>query len=87
MYFNMLVSCIIRDFKNADKNSSKFRKSNIRKVITNEHIVRNLKHYKFSGIKQKVIHKMVSLGNAHLIYLIFKIYYNSYFKMRNKRWK
>lgn len=87
MYFNMLVSCIIQDFKNADKTSIKFRKSNIKKVITNEHIIRNLKHYKFNGIKQKVIHKVVSLGNANLIYLMFKIYYNSYFKMRNKRWK
>jgi glycosyltransferase involved in cell wall biosynthesis len=77
MYFNMLVGCIIQDFKNADKNSSKFRKNNIRKVITNEHIVRNLKHYKFSGIKRKVIHKMVSLGNIHLIYLMFKMYYHS----------
>ena len=79
MYYNMLISCIIQDFQNPHKNVKKFRLNTIKRIINNHYII-NIKHPEFSRLKDRIISQMIKFGNAKLIYYLFRIYYNSYFR-------
>ena len=79
MYYNMLVNCIIKDFQNSDKTNKFSRMDTILKVSANKHIVKNIKLFKFEGMKNKIIGTLISLGKVKILYIIFRIYYQSYF--------
>lgn len=80
MYYNMLVNCVIKGFQNPDKTSRFSRMEIISNVSANRYILRNIKFLKFKGIKSKIISNLISLGNVELLYIIFRIYYQSYFR-------
>lgn len=79
MYYNMLVSCISKDFQNPGKGNKISRMKTIEKVINNKYIIQNINNLKITGIKHSLIKKMISYGNANLIYLLFRVYYHTYF--------
>lgn len=85
MYYDMLISCIIKDFQNPNKTNKVSRKETIVKVVGNKHITENINFFMLKGIKNKIISVLITLGRVKLLYLIFRIYYQSYF--RGKRYE
>ena len=79
-YIFSLIGSIKRDFINKDKNDYQYRICQIKKIISNKHIQKSLKHIKSKSKSDMLMLYLIRTKSCYSIYAILRIFY--YFKNR-----